>query len=108
MQIHNLKVRFNLDRPEHARALDQLRNMEGSMTANIIRAVNAYGKELSAEAAREQMLTEIRQIVRDEFSRFYDGVAPAENPEQPKPAIITDPSTLSTAAAFLTAISEGN
>lgn len=64
MNIYNVKVRLNLDRPEHRAAYAVLKGSGKSMSQLVIAAVNAYGSYLSKEEDRELLLRQISGTVR--------------------------------------------
>lgn len=64
MNICNVKVRLNLDKPEHLAAYEILKGSEKSMSQFVIAAVNAYGGYLSKEEERELLLRQVRDTVR--------------------------------------------
>ena len=64
MNICNVKVRLNLDKPEHRAAYEILKGSEKSMSQFVIAAVNAYGGYLSKEEKRELLLRQVRDTVR--------------------------------------------
>ena len=64
MNICNVKVRLNLDKPEHRAAYEILKGSEKSMSQFVIAAVNAYGGYLSKEEERELLLRKVSDTVR--------------------------------------------
>ena len=64
MNIYNVKVRLNLDKPEHLAAYEILKGSEKSMSQFVIAAVNAYGGYLSKEEEREILLRQVSDTVR--------------------------------------------
>ena len=70
MNICNVKVRLNLDKPEHRAAYEILKRSEKSMSQFVIAAVNAYGGYLSKEEEREILLRQVRDTVRSTISEM--------------------------------------
>lgn len=70
MNICNVKVRLNLDKPEHRAAYEILKGSEKSMSQFVIAAVNAYGGYLSKEEEREILLQQVRDTVRSTISEM--------------------------------------
>ena len=70
MNICNVKVRLNLDKPEHRAAYEILKGSEKSMSQFIIAAVNAYGGYLSKEEERELLLRQVSDTVRSTLSEM--------------------------------------
>lgn len=70
MNICNVKVRLNLNKPEHRAAYEILKNSEKSMSQFVIAAVNAYGGYLSGEEEKEIFLRQISDTVRSTLSEM--------------------------------------
>ena len=70
MNICNVKVRLNLDKPEHRAAYEILKSSEKSMSQFVIAAVNAYGGYLSKEEERELLLRQVSDTVRSAISEM--------------------------------------
>jgi hypothetical protein len=70
MNICNVKVRLNLDKPEHRAAYEILKGSEKSMSQFVIAAVNAYGGYLSREEEKELLLRQISDTVRSTLSEM--------------------------------------
>ena len=70
MNICNVKVRLNLDKPEHRAAYEILKGSEKSMSQFVIAAVNAYGGYLSKEEERELLLRQVSDTVRSTISEM--------------------------------------
>ena len=70
MNICNVKVRLNLDKPEHRAAYEILKGSEKSMSQFVIAAVNAYGGYLSKEEERELLLRQVSDTVRSTLSEM--------------------------------------
>ena len=70
MNICNIKVRLNLDKPEHRAAYEILKGSERSMSQFVITAVNAYGGYLSKEEERELLLQQVSDTVRSTISEM--------------------------------------
>lgn len=70
MNICNVKVRLNLDKPEHRAAYEILKGSKKSMSQFVIAAVNAYGGYLSKEEEREILLQQVRDTVRSTISEM--------------------------------------
>ena len=70
MNICNVKVRLNLDKPEHRAAYEILKGSEKSMSQFVIAAVNAYGGYLSKEEEREILLRQVSDTVRATLSEM--------------------------------------
>ena len=70
MNICNVKVRLNLDKPEHRAAYEILKGSEKSMSQFVIAAVNAYGGYLSKEEEREILLRQVSDTVRSTISEI--------------------------------------
>ena len=70
MNICNVKVRLNLDKPEHRAAYEILKGSEKSMSQFVIAAVNAYGGYLSKEEEREILLRQVSDTVRSTLSEM--------------------------------------
>ncbi|MDO4983885.1 MAG: hypothetical protein Q4E35_10095 [Eubacteriales bacterium] len=64
MNICNVKVRLNLDKPEHRAAYEILKASEKSMSQFVIAAVNAYGGYLTKEGEKELFLRQVSDTVR--------------------------------------------
>ena len=64
MNICNVKVRLNLDKPEHRAAYEILKASEKSMSQFVIAAVNAYGGYLTKEEEKELFLRQVSDTVR--------------------------------------------
>lgn len=64
MNICNVKVRLNLDKPEHRAAYEILKGSEKSMSQFVIAAVNAYGGYLSREEEKNLLLRQVGDTVR--------------------------------------------
>ena len=64
MNICNVKVRLNLDKPEHRAAYEILKGSEKSMSQFVIAAVNAYGGYLSKEEEKDLLLRQVSDTVR--------------------------------------------
>lgn len=69
--VKNVKVRLNLDKEEHRRAYDILRESEKSISQFVIAAVNRYGGYLSAEEEKEQTLQRISETVRETILQMF-------------------------------------
>ena len=84
MNICNVKVRLNLDKPEHRAAYEILKGCEKSMSQFVIAAVNAYGGYLSKEEEREILLRQVSDTVRSTISEMLgislSAVKPVEIP----------------------------
>ena len=84
MNICNVKVRLNLDKPEHRAAYEILKGSEKSMSQFVIAAVNAYGGYLSKEEEREILLRQVSDTVRSTISEMLgislSAVKPVEIP----------------------------
>ena len=70
MNIRNVKVRLNLDKPEHRAAYEILKESERSMSQFVIAAVNAYSGYLSKEEEREFLLRQVSDTVRSTISEM--------------------------------------
>ena len=70
MNICNVKVRLNLDKPEHRAAYEILKGSEKSMSQFVIAAVNAYGGYLSREEEKELLLRQVSDTVRSTLSEM--------------------------------------
>ena len=70
MNICNVKVRLNLDKPEHRAAYEILKGSEKSMSQFVIAAVNAYGGYLSKVEERELLLRQVSDTVRSTLSEM--------------------------------------
>lgn len=70
MNIYNVKVRLNLDKPEHRAAYEILKTSEKSMSQFVIAAVNAYGGYLTKEEERELLLRQVSDTVRATFGEM--------------------------------------
>ena len=70
MNIFNVKVRLNLDKPEHRAAYKILKASEKSMSQFVIAAVNAYGGYLTKEEEKEMFLRQISDTVRSTISEM--------------------------------------
>jgi len=64
MSVYNVKVRLNLDKPEHRAAYEILKADGKSMSQFVIAAVNAYGGYLSKKEEKELLLRQIGDTVR--------------------------------------------
>lgn len=64
MNIYNVKVRLNLDKPDHRAAYEILKASKKSMSQFVISAVNAYGGYLSNEEEKELLLRQVGDTVR--------------------------------------------
>ena len=84
MNICNVKVRLNLDKPEHRAAYEILKGSEKSMSQFVIAAVNAYGGNLSKEEEKELLLQQVSDTVRSTLCEMLgfslSAVKPAEIP----------------------------
>ena len=63
MNICNVKIRLNLDKPEHRAAYEILKGSEKSMSQFVIAAVNAYGGYLSKEEEKNLLLRQVSDTV---------------------------------------------
>lgn len=70
MNICNVKVRLNLDKPEHRTAYEILKGSERSMSQFVIAAVNAYGGYLSKEKEKDLLLRQVSDTVRSTISEM--------------------------------------
>ena len=70
MNIYNVKVRLNLDKPEHRAAYEIIKTSEKSMSQFVIAAVNAYGGYLTKEEERELLLRQVSDTVRATFGEM--------------------------------------
>ena len=70
MNICNVKVRLNLDKPEHRAAYEILKGSEKSMSQFVIAAVNAYGGYLSKEEEKDLLLRQVSDTVRSTLSEM--------------------------------------
>ncbi len=70
MNIFNVKVRLNLDKPEHRAAYEILKGSEKSMSQFVIAAVNAYGGYLSKEEEKNLLLRQVSDTVRSTISEM--------------------------------------
>ncbi len=70
MNICNIKVRLNLDKPEHRAAYEILKGSEKSMSQFVIAAVNAYGGYLSKEEEKDLLLRQVSDTVRSTISEM--------------------------------------
>ena len=70
MNICNVKVRLNLDKPEHRAAYEILKGSGKSMSQFVIAAVNAYGGYLSKEEEKDLLLQQVRDTVRSTLSEM--------------------------------------
>ena len=70
MNICNVKVRLNLDKPEHRAAYEILKGSDKSMSQLVIAAVNAYGGYLSKEEEKELLLRQVSDTVRSTISEM--------------------------------------
>ena len=70
MNICNVKVRLNLDKPEHRAAYEIIKGSNRSMSQFVIAAVNAYGGYLSKEEERELLLRQVSDTVRSTLSEM--------------------------------------
>ena len=76
MNICNVKVRLNLDKPEHRTAYEILKGSERSMSQFVIAAVNAYGGYLSKEKEKDLLLRQVSDTVRSAISEML-GFSPS-------------------------------
>lgn len=70
MNIYNVKLRLNLDKPEHRAAYETLRASGKSMSQFVIAAVNAYGGYLSREEEKDLLLQQVSDTVRSTLSEM--------------------------------------
>ena len=70
MNIYNVKLRLNLDKPEHRSAYETLKGCGKSMSQFVIAAVNAYGGYRSREAEKELLLRQVSDTVRSTLSEM--------------------------------------
>ena len=84
MNIYNVKLRLNLDKPEHRAAYETLKGCGKSMSQFVIAAVNAYGGYLSKEEEKDLLLQQVSDTVRSTLSEMLGisltGAKPAEIP----------------------------
>lgn len=71
MNIYNVKVRLNLDKPEHLAAYEILKGSEKSMSQFVIAAVNAYGGYLSNEEEKDLLLRQVSDTVRSTLCEVF-------------------------------------
>ena len=70
MNICNVKVRLNLDKPEHRAAYEIIKGSNRSMSQFVIAAVNAYGGYLSKEEEKNLLLRQVSDTVRSTISEM--------------------------------------
>ena len=70
MNIYNVKLRLNLDKPEHRSAYETLKRCGKSMSQFVIAAVNAYGGYLSREEEKNLFLRQVSDTVRSTLSEM--------------------------------------
>ncbi len=84
MNIYNVKLRLNLDKPEHRAAYETLKASGKSMSQFVIAAVNAYGGYLSREKEKDVLLRQVSDTVRSTLSEMLGfsltAVKPVEIP----------------------------
>ena len=84
MNICNVKVRLNLDKPEHRAAYEIIKGSNRSMSQFVIAAVNAYGGYLSKEEEKDLLLRQVSDTVRSTISEMrgisLSAVKPVESP----------------------------
>ena len=65
-----MKLRLNLDKPEHRAAYETLKASGKSMSQFVIAAVNAYGGYLSREEEKDLLLQQVSDTVRSTLSEM--------------------------------------